>query len=187
MSSCAQSKCLHNTIIIKKNFLEVMIFFCAHQVDETSVFRHKDERRVKTIEEESVSVSEDAVSLENELLKPSTILVADEENLCSENGSSDGDSDGKDSVGNADDDNDNDDVDDDEKEMDDPADAIVHNSSGELKSSETPGCLNIKSDIFGTPVIVSEKPHLSAAKDEPDDGTDFPDTSIQLQHVKGDK
>ena len=112
------------------------------------MFRHKDERRVRTADEDAISVAE-SMATESDV----TDVTAD----------SDTDSSGSEDESNK-------------------LDAIEENEEGNRPSDTSEGNLDVKP---GTSEMKSED--VEGSKESDEEELEFPDTSIQLQHVRGDK
>ena len=152
-------------------------------MDEDSIFRHKDERKVRTLEDDASSVAES-----------STTTDANDQEL--DIGDSDNDSEHEEDKHSSDS----------KQETCDKLDAIHEEDKNaksesdnvertytetDLKGQET---LDEQSKDTGDADMDIDKPTEETNKQESKDSSSsdegeslFPDTSIQLQHVKGDK
>ncbi|CAH1790707.1 unnamed protein product [Owenia fusiformis] len=170
----------------KKNFLPpcylVYGFGFLFKLDDTCIFRHKDERKVRTLEEDAMSVA-DSIATENSEVSIETDDVtnddgddsdseADDEHASTEDRTSnsnttpsqDGESETK-SLENIDTESNN---------------ACENNDA---KSNTT----EIDEKESEDHVTMETKPEKNDSDDDDDDENLFPDTNIQLHHVQGDK
>lgn len=143
----------------------MMILSIVFQLEEGSIFRHKGERKIRIAEDDTMSVA-DSIGTENDTIDTNSI-----------DGDSDNDSDNSSDSDNEEDKNDN------------KLQTLKEDSEDEL-------CSDSKVKVEGSQVALAEKEvKVEGSKVEKqedkdsseDDNAAFPDTSISLQHVKGDK
>lgn len=143
---------------------EIFKVFLYFKVDEDSVFRHKGERRVRALEEDSVTTYSDVTDVTDQV-------------------GSDNDEEEEEEGGDTDTESTNDKLEDIEESDSEEAEKAP-TDSGEKNDTG-----DVSKEVKGGAALENGK----EAENDPSDSDDsdgelqFPDTSIKLQHVKGDK
>ena len=156
------------------------------QLDDDSLERHKDERRVRTLDDDAESLAGASVTTESSDV---TSLAEDTESALSIQDSDSDDSDANDAEKESLDSNDNSEVivkheaTSDVKTL--SADVIKDDATDSACDKDAP--VNVSNDGVNDGRDADDVSEDSEAADDDNSDTEFPDTSLALHHVKGGK